>query len=80
MAEIVNIIINAILNKLNIKEFRISPSTERKVTDILEILKTFKYIYFEKGTISNLKDKFEFNLFNTFRTYIDIKQHNPVKL
>lgn len=80
VADTVKIIIDAILNKLNKREFRINPSVEKKVIDILEILKTYRSTYFEKGTIPDLKDKFELNLFNTFRTYIDIKQHNPVKL
>jgi len=80
VADTVKIIIDAIFNKLNKEEFRISSFTERKVTDILEILKTYRSTYFIKGTIPELKDQFEINLFNTFRTYIDLKQHNPVKL
>jgi len=80
VADTVKSIIDAILDKLNKREFRINPSAERKVTDILEILKNYISTYFEKGTIPILKDKFELNLFNTFRTYIDLENHNPVNL
>jgi UDP-2-acetamido-2,6-beta-L-arabino-hexul-4-ose reductase len=80
VADAVKIIIDATINKSNKKEYRISPSAEKKVIAILETLKIYRTTYFEKGIIPELKDKFEINLFNTFRTYFDIKQHNPVNL
>ena len=58
----------------------IPPTTERKVTDILRILKSYKSTYFENGIIPALKDHFEINLFNTFRSYINLKEFNPVLL
>jgi UDP-2-acetamido-2,6-beta-L-arabino-hexul-4-ose reductase len=35
--------------------------------------------YFKNGIIPALNTSFERNLFNTFRSYIDIATHNPVK-
>ncbi|MBA7584035.1 UDP-2-acetamido-2,6-beta-L-arabino-hexul-4-ose reductase [subsurface metagenome] len=37
-------------------------------------------MYFEDRIIPLLNDQFEINLFNTFRTYINLESHNPVKL
>ena len=41
---------------------------------------SFKTSYFEKGLFPELKDRFEINLFNTFRCYMDIARHFPVNL
>jgi len=80
VAEAVKIFLDAILRKIDNKEYRINHTTARKVTDILELIKSFKASYFDNGIIPELKDQFELNLFNTFRSYIDIKQQNPVLL
>jgi len=50
-----------------------------KVSEILEILNGFKNDYLKKGTIPKLNDNFELNLFNTFRSYIDLETFFPVK-
>jgi UDP-2-acetamido-2,6-beta-L-arabino-hexul-4-ose reductase len=55
-------------------------SSERKVTELLEIINYFKETYFDKGVFPELKDRFEINVFNTFRCYMDIGTHFPVKL
>ena len=80
VSEAVKIIIDSITEKKNVQEYRVSHSAEEKVTDILEILKSYKSTYFDKGIIPEFKNRFELNLFNTFRTYIDLESHNPVKL
>ncbi|MDP3003320.1 MAG: NAD-dependent epimerase/dehydratase family protein [Bacteroidales bacterium] len=79
VAETVKTITDAILKKKNVREYRISHSTERKVTDILELLKSFQSTYVEKGIIPVFNNTFEINLFNTFRCYMDIRNHYPVK-
>ena len=61
-------------------ELRVSPSDNRKVSEILSKLKSYKQDYFENGCIPELRDSFEINLFNTFRCFIDIDSRNPVKL
>lgn len=53
---------------------------QKKVTDILALFNSYKDCYFDRGIIPELKDRHEINLFNTFRSYIDIKTYFPVKL
>lgn len=79
MAEAVNIIKDAVSRRLNSMEIRISPTSERKVTDILHSLETYKSEYVDKGIIPRLNSMFEINLFNTFRGYMKIREHYPVK-
>lgn len=80
VAETVSIILDSIRKKVNNKEIRVNHTSEKRVTEILEILKSFKISYFENGIIPALKNKFEIDLFNTFRAYIDQKQYNPSTL
>lgn len=51
-----------------------------KVTQLLELIHTYKSEYSDKGIIPAIKNSFELNLFNTYRCYEDIAQKNPVKL
>ena len=61
-------------NNINIKHnFTI------KVSDILKMLNTFKDTYFENGEIPNFSNQFEINLFNTFRSFLNLKKHFPIK-
>lgn len=53
---------------------------EKKVTDILHLFETFRAHYFDRGIIPPLHDRNETHLFNTFRSYIDAREHFPVKL
>jgi UDP-2-acetamido-2,6-beta-L-arabino-hexul-4-ose reductase len=50
-----------------------------QVFDILELLVKFKTTYFEKGQIPNFSNRFELNLFNTFRSHFDLNNHFPIK-
>ena len=50
-----------------------------KVSEILEFLIKFKNKYFENGQIPIFKNQFELNLFNTFRSYFNLKTHFPIK-
>lgn len=52
---------------------------ERKVSAILALLETYQKDYVLAGIIPSIKDTFELNLFNTFRCYMDIANHYPVK-
>jgi len=47
------------------------------VSHALEILKNFKEVYFDCGEIPDLKSKYEIQLFNTFRSYIDHNSYYP---
>lgn len=53
---------------------------EKKVSAILTLFENYKTLYFDQGIIPALKDRNEVNLFNTFRCYIDLSGHFPVKL
>ena len=55
-------------------------TVEKKVTEILAILENFRTLYLEQGTFPSIPDAFHRNLFNTFRCFMDIKNHYPVKL
>ncbi len=54
-------------------------TSESKVSKILSLIKGYKEEYQDKGIIPKLDSTFEINLFNTFRCYMDIKNHFPVK-
>jgi UDP-2-acetamido-2,6-beta-L-arabino-hexul-4-ose reductase len=57
----------------------IDPTTITKVSYVLLLLTNFKDKYFDCGEIPVINNTFELNLFNTFRSYIEIKKHYPVK-
>jgi len=52
---------------------------ECKVSEVLKKLEEYKTLYFENGEIPALESPFDFQLFNTFRSYIDHKSHFPIK-
>jgi UDP-2-acetamido-2,6-beta-L-arabino-hexul-4-ose reductase len=55
-------------------------TVQRKVSEILTLLGYYKTHYIDSGIIPELKDPFEVNLFNTFRSYMEINESFPVKL
>ncbi|NVJ48610.1 MAG: SDR family oxidoreductase [Cytophagia bacterium] len=59
--------------------FEIRNTTSMKVSEILTKLKSYKKIYLENSQIPELTSSFEVNLFNTFRSYIDLKSFFPKK-
>jgi len=80
VGELVDQIYNIIKNELTSDEYKIQNTSESKVTEILDLLLEYKNLYYEKGIIPYLGNKFQVNLFNTFRSYIDIPKQFPVKL
>jgi UDP-2-acetamido-2,6-beta-L-arabino-hexul-4-ose reductase len=50
-----------------------------KVSEILELLIKYKNEYFEIGQIPGFNSQFEINLFNTFRSYLDLNNHFPIR-
>ncbi len=57
------------------------PNTSKiKVTQILNLLESFKSDYIDKGIFPDLTNPFERDLFNTFVCYMDISQKFPVNL
>ena len=80
IGDLVRVIWYLIKNRVSDREFRISPTDEAKVTEILTILQSFKGHYLENGIVPDLSDPFERNLFNTFVCYIDHSKFFPFKL
>jgi UDP-2-acetamido-2,6-beta-L-arabino-hexul-4-ose reductase len=60
--------------------FQVPHTSEKTVTELLQLITAFKEQYADKGIFPLLRDRFELNLFNTFRCYMDIAGHYPVKL
>ena len=77
--ELVITIINEIRSEKSQPELFVEATATKKVSEVLALLNDYKTKYFDGGEIPVLKDKFEHNLFNTYRSYIDYKTHFPVK-
>ncbi|MGN6602875.1 MAG: polysaccharide biosynthesis C-terminal domain-containing protein [Ginsengibacter sp.] len=60
-------------------EVLVPHTAENKVSELLLRLEDYKAQYLENGIIPQLENRFEINLFNTFRSYIDLKNFFPVK-
>jgi len=80
IGDLVRIIYYLIENRIADNEFRITPTDEARVTEILTLLQSFKAKYSEKGIIPDLTDSFERNLFITFLCYIDHGSYFPFRL
>ena len=76
--DLVKIIIDLFKNESN-ETINIPYTDTFKVSEILYILNNFKTKYFLQGQIPKLKSNFEINLFNTFRSYFNLKDHFPIK-
>jgi UDP-2-acetamido-2,6-beta-L-arabino-hexul-4-ose reductase len=61
------------------KELLVKHTHQIKVSEILVLLTSYKENYLDKGIIPSFAINFELNLFNTFRCYMDLKNHFPVK-
>lgn len=79
VGELVEEIIKSIRHDYRITEYHVPHTSETKVSDILNLLLKYKEEYQEKGEIPILNNSYEHQLFNTFRCYMDIKNHFPQK-
>ena len=75
--ELVEKFYQAIKGKTDNHAYFVKHTSEKKVSELLDLLTGFKELYFEKGIFPKLDDPFELNLFNTFICYIDIKNYYP---
>ena len=73
-------IIENIQSKKEIKHNYIKPDIEIKVSEALRLLNYFKDSYIGNNTLPLFKNSFEFNLFNTFRSYINLEKIYPISL
>ena len=68
-------------NRLHgIVRFNVQYTSEKKVSEILQYLENYKSQYLDGHSFPELNSPFEFNLFNTFRSYIDYSSICPVHL
>jgi len=79
VGELVAEIITIIQTKTNEAQLFVEHTHEIKVSEILALLQHYKSVYQDKGEIPSIHNTFELNLFNTFRCYMNIKEHFPVK-
>ena len=79
VGELVEKILTVIESDVSNEKLIVNPTSQVKVSQVLSLLKFYKSIYQDKGEIPNIDSKFELNLFNTFRCFMDIKNHFPVK-
>lgn len=80
VGKLIEEIIFCIDNKTHSANYSVKPTAHAKVSEILDQLENFRAEYFEKGVIPELNDLFSLNLFNTYRSYIDLESHFPVSL
>lgn len=80
VGELVSEILEIIRQQKVNDQLHIQFTSECKVSEILSLLQNFKQEYQDKGVIPLLIDRFQLNLFNTYRCYMDIAEYFPVKL
>jgi len=80
IGDLVKTIFYLITNRISDEEYGVPPTDEAKVTELLNLLQSFKDQYFDNGILPDLKDPFESNLFNTFVCYLDHSKYFPFKL
>ena len=73
--ELINVFLKCISEKTSNSIFEVKPTFRIKVSETLYILQKFKNTYLESGTIPDLNNRFELNLFNTFRSFIDVERY-----
>jgi UDP-2-acetamido-2,6-beta-L-arabino-hexul-4-ose reductase len=79
VGELVTEILNKIRENKTNTAYLVPHTASAKVSQLLALLQGFKEGYQDKGEIPVISNKFELNLFNTFRCYMDVAHHFPVK-
>lgn len=77
--ELVDFIIKCCRNPAHQPMLVVEATATKKVSEVLSFLQNYKNSYFDKGEVPILKDQFELNLFNTYRSFIDLKKLFPRK-
>lgn len=62
------------------EKVEVQATSEMKVSEVLEKLRHYSEVYQLNGNIPSLTNSFEINLFNTFRSFIDLSTFFPKKL
>ena len=79
IGELVNEILKEIRKGKGNDKFLVSHTSEYKVSELLSLLENYKLQYQDKGEIPKINNIFELNLFNTYRCYMNVKSHFPIK-
>ena len=79
VGELVSVILQEIRSEKSNAEFIVPHTSESNVSDILNLLISYKVQYQDKGIIPATNTTFELNLFNTYRCFMDIENYFPVK-
>lgn len=79
VGELVQEILNQIKSGETTEEYKVPFTTAIKVSEVLAKLNSYKALYFENGEIPELKSTFDYQLFNTYRSYINAQTFFPVK-
>ena len=79
VGELTSEIIKKAKEQKNEPFYHIRHTSIKKVSELLILLEKYKEAYQDKGEIPALNNTFELNLFNTFRCYMDIATHFPIK-
>ncbi|MFM1853730.1 MAG: hypothetical protein RL164_1048 [Bacteroidota bacterium] len=77
VGDLVHQIIELIKSEHNASEYIIQANEVIHVSEILQLLEEYKAVYFVNGGVPNLDSKFKIQLFNTFRSFIDLKEYFP---
>jgi len=77
---VVNLIINEIKKNESDFEINVNPEKIISVKEVKDILVDFKTDYIDNNTIPKLENDFKLNLFNTFRSYINLEAFFPARL
>ena len=76
---VIDLIINEIESRDSNFEVQVNPEKTISVNEVKEILIEFKKEYVDNNTIPNLESDFKLNLFNTFRSFINIQDFFPIR-
>ena len=80
VGELIDEIWKIIKEKRDESAYFLTHTAEAKVSEILALLENYRTQYFENNILPAIQNRFELNLFNTFRSYIDHSSHFPVLL
>ncbi len=76
---VISLIITEIENGYSNFEIKVNPEIIISVKEVKDLLIEFKSEYLDNNSIPKLDNDFRLNLFNTFRSYIDIGTFFPIK-
>lgn len=79
VGDLVAAILDCIRNNKIADQLEIPFTHQAKVSELLTLLESYRDQYQAGGIIPVIKNSFERDLFNTFRCYMDVRNHFPVK-